>query len=398
MMKNEPTTGEATSVTQRIVDDLSRSIRGGAYAPGDRLPSTRKLARDHGVSINTAQAALGRMEMMGLISCSPRRRAVVRASPKRDVRAGKRNGVVLLVTEPGTSPFDEEHIQSLDQSWNGQILLAAQQALQELGMTSATISVPKSGGSIAAADMRHLVNLFDSAAGVIWMASEDLKPAIREASDRGIPFVGINATRDMLDCNYVNADNTRGGLTVGRAFARLGYRRNILFIRKLHDPRYAASLAQGFLHGIMEAGIPLHDIDYHDNTDYGEHVGYDYFTAYLKENDPPQGIFANSDQIAIGAMTACKEAGLSIPDDVGIVGSPGFDMVRRTDPPLTSCNQPMAALGREAVDMLTLLYDDPRQRLAPRYIPVTLTLRESLPHHEKLLDLPGVESELQHVT
>lgn len=62
---------------QRIVTELSRRIRDGELAPGDRVPSTRRIARDYGVAMATATKALTTLRHLGLVRTAPRSGTIV---------------------------------------------------------------------------------------------------------------------------------------------------------------------------------------------------------------------------------------------------------------------------------------------------------------------------------
>ena len=65
------------------------------------------------------------------------------------------------------------------------------------------------------------------------------------------------------------------------------------------------------------------------------------------------GIVCASDPIALGAIRAARRAGLSVPADVSVVGYDDSAFMNCTDPPLTTVRQPIEAIGRAAVAMLT---------------------------------------------
>jgi LacI family transcriptional regulator len=72
----------------------------------------------------------------------------------------------------------------------------------------------------------------------------------------------------------------------------------------------------------------------------------------MKSADCPTAIFAGSDTIAFGLMTAAAKMGRSVPDDISIIGfddSPGAESVW---PPLTTIRQPIADMGEAAVDSI----------------------------------------------
>ena len=65
------------------------------------------------------------------------------------------------------------------------------------------------------------------------------------------------------------------------------------------------------------------------------------------------GIICASDPLALGAIRAARRAGLSVPADVSVVGYDDSAFMSCTDPPLTTVRQPIEAIGRAAVAMLT---------------------------------------------
>ena len=66
----------------------------------------------------------------------------------------------------------------------------------------------------------------------------------------------------------------------------------------------------------------------------------------------PTAVLAMSDAMAIGAMTAARELGLRIPDDLSVVGFDDIDLAAHVDPPLTTVHQPIRQKGADAVRLL----------------------------------------------
>lgn len=83
---------------------------------------------------------------------------------------------------------------------------------------------------------------------------------------------------------------------------------------------------------------------------FTEESGYLGMKKLLSGN--PDAIFAASDQIALGAIRAIKEAGLKIPDDIAIIGFDDFPLPIPTDSLLTTIRQPIGDFGSEALRML----------------------------------------------
>ena len=79
--------------------------------------------------------------------------------------------------------------------------------------------------------------------------------------------------------------------------------------------------------------------------------------------------------MAIGALRVLRDAGRSVPDDVGLVGFNDISTARHTSPPLTTVSQPIQALGREMARMLLAVMSgaDP----TPLILPTRLVRRAS---------------------
>lgn len=71
-------------------------------------------------------------------------------------------------------------------------------------------------------------------------------------------------------------------------------------------------------------------------------------------------IFAMSDLMAIGAMRALRESGLSVPEDVSVVGFDGIELARFIQPPLTTIEQPATEIAKAGVELMLRLLEDPQ--------------------------------------
>ena len=95
----------------------------------------------------------------------------------------------------------------------------------------------------------------------------------------------------------------------------------------------------------------------HDETiiqggEFTEQGGYEGMKRLLSASPRPTAVFASNDLMAIGAMTAIRESGLSIPQDIAVVGFDDIPAARLISPPLTTINQFKQQLGRRAAELL----------------------------------------------
>ncbi len=80
--------------------------------------------------------------------------------------------------------------------------------------------------------------------------------------------------------------------------------------------------------------------------------GYEMMKSLITSGNIPTAVFAASDPIAIGAMKACHEAGLRIPEDISIIGFDNIDEANYTYPPLTTVFVPTYEIGSTGMRML----------------------------------------------
>jgi DNA-binding LacI/PurR family transcriptional regulator len=108
---------------------------------------------------------------------------------------------------------------------------------------------------------------------------------------------------------------------------------------------------EGYLRAMREFDLAEHIV-----TAEGAHTeegGYRGAQELLKLKPLPTAVFASNDLCAIGAMNALEEAGLTIPDDVSLVGYDNNTLAALRHIELTSIDQPGADMGRSAVDRLS---------------------------------------------
>jgi DNA-binding LacI/PurR family transcriptional regulator len=109
-----------------------------------------------------------------------------------------------------------------------------------------------------------------------------------------------------------------------------------------------------------------------------EKMGYEGMKRLLSLPDPPTAVFARNDFTAIGAMTAIKEAGLSIPKDIAIVGFDDIPLAVHTSPALTTVRQPMRLQGQLVAEMLLRrITGDEEAKRVERILNCELIIRES---------------------
>jgi LacI family transcriptional regulator len=109
--------------------------------------------------------------------------------------------------------------------------------------------------------------------------------------------------------------------------------------------------------------------------DFTEEGGFRAMLTLLASK--PDAVFVASDTMAFGAMRAVLEQGLSIPDDVAVIGFDDLTASCHTSPTLTTVRQPIQSMGAMAADTIIELIHQPDASPIQRVIPTELIIRES---------------------
>jgi len=79
---------------------------------------------------------------------------------------------------------------------------------------------------------------------------------------------------------------------------------------------------------------------------------YGFYSLTLPEGERPTGIVCECDLVALGVLHAVRSSGLSIPQDISVIGFDDIDMACHANPPLTTVSPPKREMGRLAVELL----------------------------------------------
>jgi DNA-binding LacI/PurR family transcriptional regulator len=210
--------------------------------------------------------------------------------------------------------------------------------------------------------------------------------ALRE---REIPFavLGNNVVGDWIPAQYdaVYSDDVQGALDVTAHLISEGHR-DIWFIGDVELPWYARC-AQGYRQCMLRAGLEPRLSQIHSDD---RQLGYLAMRSILSSGEPVTAVFAGSDQIARGVYEALGQAGLSIPDDISVVGFNDSEGALVT-PPLTSVREFPEELGRHLAEFVMRRIQKPDRPPQQLTIPTQVVVRQST------RALPGERPKAMHL-
>ncbi len=141
-------------------------------------------------------------------------------------------------------------------------------------------------------------------------------------------------------------------------------------------------VSDGRLTGYQQS-LKKHGLAYEDDlvelptpTDISN-SSYQLTEKLLRANPRPTAIFTASDEIAISAMAAIHDHGLSIPQDIAIVSVDNTTLAGIIRPSLTSVNVPHREMASQAIQLLLALQEGHKSSEESIYVPTELVIRES---------------------
>ena len=212
--------------------------------------------------------------------------------------------------------------------------------------------------------------------GVIAMSPHLDPPALMANLPPTVPVVLLNCPVDGQDYDALTIENRPGAYAMVRHLAELGHRR-VAIIRGADGNYDAGERIAGYRDAVRDLRLEQR-AEWEVPGDFTEAAGYRAITSLLALNDRPTAIFAANDAMAIGALSALREAGLRVPDDMAVAGFDDIPLARYMSPPLSSVHVAIAELGARSVETLVHAIDSKNAHTrAHQRLPTTLVIRRS---------------------
>ncbi len=190
----------------------------------------------------------------------------------------------------------------------------------------------------------------------------------------GFHVVAIDPHTGPSGMPTVDSDNFAGAVLATNYLLGLGHRR-IGFIGGRPDLESARLREAGFRKAMGGAGVAVDEAlvrvgGYRTETAEGP------ARQVLSQADRPTALFAANDLSAIASVTAARGLGLSVPDDLSVIGFDNVPESALASPPLTTIKQPLQQMGAEALRLLVDLIAGVERETHVR-LPTELVVRAS---------------------
>lgn len=177
---------------------------------------------------------------------------------------------------------------------------------------------------------------------------------LKDTLPAGLPVVLMNTPVDDIGYDAIAIDNYWGAYAIVSHLVGRGYR-SIALISGPERNHDAEERARGY-HEALRERLP-------EATprviagNFSEDSGYRAGQRVLTLRERPDAIFAANDMMAIGCLFALTEAGVRVPQDIGIAGFDDIPISRFVTPPLTTVRVRIADFGQQALERLVAAFD-----------------------------------------
>ncbi len=339
-----------------------------SQAPAPKAPTLGDLAEAAGVSKGTAsnvfnRPALVREEVRARVLEVAGRIGYRGPDPRgRMLSAGRANAIGVATMEPLSYLFEDPFARRL--------MAAIAQGCQERGIGLSLVS---------AAGEDDLAWTMESALvdGFVLFCLTGARRLIQRSRERRLPFVALDLGDGDPSLSVVGVDNVEGARRSARHLLELGHRRFAVLAMettanrfRLIVPGAGASEGEGVEYhasrhrlagtfaalsdaGLDPAGVPVFE------TLSDEATIHPALETLFAAPEPPTALVAQSDRIALIALAWLRRRGIAVPGEVSVIGFDGIPEADASDPPLTTMAQPIAEIGRRALDLLLAAAADP---------------------------------------
>ena len=191
--------------------------------------------------------------------------------------------------------------------------------------------------------------------GLIAMSPHLDAPSLVANVPSTLPVVLLNCEVKGDGYDVLTIENRTGAYDMVRHLIGFGHR--AIAIIRGDDGNYdAEERLEGYRAALQDSGIEPR-AEWELPGDFTETSGFHAIGSLLALPDRPTAVFAANDAMAIGALSALRDAGVPVPGDMAVVGFDDIPFARYMSPPLSSVHVAIAELGTRAVETLVHAID-----------------------------------------
>jgi LacI family transcriptional regulator len=199
--------------------------------------------------------------------------------------------------------------------------------------------------------------------------------------DRGLPLIFFDREPEGIDASTVLVDDRVGAFKAVEHLIEQGCRQ-ILHMAGPYDVSTSKKRLKGYQEALTANGLPQDpDLVVYCESGIDIEEAENTMSQLLAQGMRFDGLFANNDALAIGAIRALKKAGVEIPRQVAVIGFSDWQIASLIEPPLSSVIQPGYKMGQKAVELFFQVQANPGMPPKRIVLNTETVLRESSIRH-----------------
>ena len=212
--------------------------------------------------------------------------------------------------------------------------------------------------------------------GIFIVNTDHEQKDARELIESNLPKIAVDYEDDYIGC--VMTDPSESMKMIFNHLYEKGHR-NIVFMHGERGKFITEARISALEKAVADSGAKDVTFRLFPSRYYSIEGGYDSMKKLLSatKDDRPTAVIASDDYSAIGVIDAIREEGLSVPEDISVVGFDGIEITQRTSLKLTTIRQDTKAIGEEAAKNLLAQISGEKDIDKTRKLPPQLILGES---------------------
>lgn len=336
-----------------VRDSVRAAVESGMYGPGERLPSTKDLARQLGVSLVTAHRAMNELVEAGVLERTQGRGTFVHERFAERKLAATRTRIGLICHNSTES----------DLYYRLMTLEGVRQATEQLGADLLFLAYPD--------DVRAEC----TAMVLIDPPAEKIAAAVHRLGRRPIISIGTHCSTGLVSC--IEIDNVEMGRRAVQHLCDLGHR-NLGFMGGDDSTVSGKQRWAGFDSACRQQEVAPRDHNIirtsASRLDPREKMA---LIRALSSPKRPTAIFAAGYDFSMDVLEAARTVGLVVPRDLSIIAVDDPPSAPNLNPPLTTFRQPLLELGHAAVNTLVERIRNPHEPPQHQTLRAELIIRGS---------------------
>lgn len=249
-----------------------------------------------------------------------------------------KNIIFLAVTETHTA-FHNPHM--------FEIMCGAQAMIHSRNYNFSFIGVPSQAA--ACHEVSEIVGR-KAADGILIHGSATCRPLVEYLVKTGFPHVIIGRPPFSNTACWIDINNHVSGHLAAKYLNECGYRR-VAFLGGPREDEISRHRLHGFLSSMRLFRLEVED-SYVKYGSYSRESGFHMMEELLTVTPLADAVICEDNKIAMGAVSAIRRHGMSIPRDMGIITFDDYPLSQLIDPPLTVVDIDVNSMGKQAAEIL----------------------------------------------